>query len=52
MHILTSILGDNSILKLSLIWTKRIFFFFKIQISTVQYYLKLQNIIYCIVNQK
>ena len=27
------------------------FFFFEIQISTVQYCLKLQNIIYCIVNQ-
>ena len=27
------------------------FFFFEIQISTVQYCLKLQSIIYCIVNQ-
>ena len=27
------------------------FFFFEIQISAVQYCLKLQNIIYCIVNQ-
>ena len=30
---------------------KKIYLFFKIQISTVQYCLKLQNIIYCIVNQ-
>ena len=44
MHILTSILSENSILNLRLIWTKRIFFFFN-QISTVQYCLKLQNII-------
>ena len=30
---------------------KKIQFFFEIQISTVQYCLKLQSIIYCIVNQ-
>ena len=30
---------------------KKIYFFFEIQISTVQYCLKLQNIMYCIVNQ-
>ena len=30
---------------------KNFFFFFQIQISTVQYCLKLQGIIYCIVNQ-
>ena len=29
MHILTSILGENSILKLSLIWSLRKFNFFK-----------------------
>ena len=31
---------------------KKIYFFKKIQISTLQYCLKLQNIIYCIVNLK
>ena len=31
---------------------KKIYFFKKIQISTLQYYLKLQNIVYCIRNQK
>ena len=30
---------------------KTILFFFKIQISAVQFCFKLQNIIYCIVNQ-
>ena len=30
---------------------KTIYFFLKIQISAVQFRLKLQNIIYCIVNQ-
>ena len=30
---------------------KKIYFFFEIQISAVQYCLKLQSIIYCIVNQ-
>ena len=52
MYILPSIIGENDILKLSLIWILRIFFFFfEIQISTVQYCLKLQNIMYCIVSQ-
>ena len=52
MYILPSIIGENNILKLSLIWIVRKFnFCFEIQISTVQYCLKLQNIIYSIVNQ-
>ena len=52
MYILPSIIGENNILKLSLIWIlRKKFFFLKIQISTVQYCLKLQNIMYCIVNQ-
>ena len=53
MHIKTSIIGKDTILKLALIWIlRKNFFFLKIQISTVQYCLKLQNIIYCIVNLK
>ena len=53
MLILTSIIGENTILKLAFIWILRKFNFLKkIQISTVQYCLKLQNIIYCIVNLK
>ena len=51
MHIKTSIIGENTILKVALIWIlrkKKL----KIQISTVLYCLKLQTIIYCIVNLK
>ena len=47
MYIKTFIIGENTILKLALIWI-----FFLIQISTAQYCLKLQNIIYFIVNIK
>ena len=53
MHIKTSITGETTILKLALIWILRKFNLKKKnQISTVQYCLKLQNIIYCIVNLK
>ena len=53
MHIKTSIIGETTILKLVLIWILRKFNLKKKnQISTVQYCLKLQNIIYCIVNLK
>ena len=53
MHIKTSIIGENTILKLALIWILRKFIFLiKIQISTVQYCLKSQKIIYCIVTLK
>ena len=46
MHIKTTIIGEN------ILYTETIYGFFLIQISTVQYCLKLQNIIYCIVNIK
>ena len=52
MLIKTSIIGENTILKLALIWILRKFNQKENQISTVQYCLKLQNIIYCIVNLK
>ena len=55
MHIETSINGENTILELALIWILRKFNLKKKKKkknSTVQYRLKLQNIIYCIVNLK
>ena len=37
MHIKTSIIGENTIQKLAVIWIlRKIFFFLKIQISPVQ----------------
>ena len=48
----TSIIDENTILKLALIWILRKINLKKNQISIVQNCLKLQNIINCIVNLK